>query len=130
MRLPDAFTLSLLLTLCLSACSPNKEVEERHLKIMVIHDEVMPMMPELRRLEKRLMDSIAIDSVRHSACIPIALELKQAQDMMWDWMNLYKKPESGGPETMTYLEEQEKAIRKVSSQMTASRDAALKLLQQ
>jgi len=122
--------LASFLILGAAACSSNADVDDKHQRIMVIHDEVMPMMPELRRLEKQLLDTLAIDSTLEGPWQSAALELKQAQDMMWDWMNQYRKPETGGAESMAYLENQERSITKVSQQMRGSRETAKKLLEQ
>lgn len=122
--------LASFLILGAAACSSTADVDDKHQRIMVIHDEVMPMMPELRRLEKHLLDTLATDSTLGGTWQSAALELKQAQDMMWDWMNQYRKPETGGAESMAYLENQERSITKVSQQMRGSRETAKKLLGQ
>lgn len=116
------------LFLAFSACSTTDEVDDKHARIMVIHDAVMPMMPELRKLEKAILDSMAQDTTLDESWRSAALELKQSQDMMWDWMNQYKKPEDSGEESLAYLEAQERSISKVSTQMHAARDMARKIL--
>lgn len=118
------------LVLTVPSCTSNREVDRKHDRIIVIHDEVMPMMPELRKLEKALLDTLAKDTALESSWHAAALELKQAQDMMWAWMNQYRKPEHAGKENMDYLAEQERAIIKVSSQMHEARKTALKILTQ
>lgn len=119
--------LILSLTL-LFACQPSgdkkEEVDLKALKdeVFELHDEVMPMMGDLRRARKTLMlqaDSIiSIDSVRAQLFVKTADDLNAANEGMMVWMrNFDPNFEGTDEEILKYLTDQKTSIEQVNKDM-------------
>ena len=89
------FILSLLFTVCISACKqdPNKAFEELRKEVLAKHDEVMPKMGELSNyisqveiLEKQEEDSRKIIQIKQ-----LKKQLTFANDLMMRWMQRHSK---------------------------------------
>jgi len=118
--------LLVIATVSLLACKQDISTEEQEMydKVMVIHDEVMPKIKTINKSEIAL-EKIAetIESADDKAAIDKTLsDLKVAYDMMFEWMNNFKKkaklPE--GTNYMDYLKKEEIRIQKVSDAMLTS----------
>jgi len=116
---PPTLLVLLILAVGMPSCSPD--VERRHLEIMEIHDEVMPMIADMSRLRRQLEAGLEQrDSTGALQVREVTRELLQAERAMWDWMAQYRKPEKGDAEAIRYLEEQREAIQQVSDAMKSS----------
>lgn len=114
--------------LALSAC--GDQVQPMHDDIMVIHDAVMPRMGEMHQLRVSLEDRMKdLDSLAALPYHQAILDLRSGEEMMWTWMNEYRKPEESSPESIDYLRSEHSKISEVANQMTTSIDRANKLLQ-
>ena len=117
----------LLLTICLlTACKQDISSEEQDMydKVMVIHDEVMPKIKAINRSEITL-EKLAktVEAEEDKATIAKTLgDLKVAYDLMFEWMDNFKKkaklPE--GTDYMEYLKKEKVRIQKVSNAMMSS----------
>ncbi|MEM7101947.1 MAG: hypothetical protein AAF502_02375 [Bacteroidota bacterium] len=129
------FCFLLVTTFAFNACTSKKQ--ERIAKVsevMKIHDDVMPKMDEIVSLQgqvKAMMTAINSDSANIDKRLLEKAEktlddLNKADVAMWDWMNAFKMPVDSDPrshvEIMAYLEEEHKAIEKVSEMMLTSID--------
>ena len=116
-----------LLTLTLLfACQSTKkeEVDLKALKdeVFVLHDEVMPMMGDLRKVRKSLMaqvDSIqAIDPTKAEEFTLTSTDLDAANESMMMWMrNFDPNFEGTDEETLKYLTDQKTSIGEVNTRM-------------
>lgn len=122
-----------------SACNSDKKEQQALFdEVMLVHDEVMPKMGNLRALASELSqraDSLAQDSlVDRSAQIDemrsLSKNLKDANEGMMEWMRQFEQVEEGTPhgEVMQYLSEQRKSIQKVRDDMINSKTEAEKYL--
>lgn len=129
----------LTITIISFACNNDKKEQQALFEeVMLMHDEVMPKMGNLRALSTELSqkaDSLALDSlVDHSSKITemrdLSKRLKDANEGMMEWMRQYEQVEEGTPhgEVMQYLMEQRKQIKKVRDDMLNSKDEAEKYL--
>ncbi|WP_422359266.1 hypothetical protein [Reichenbachiella sp.] len=121
------------------ACnSDKKEQQALFEEVMLVHDEVMPKMGNLRALSTTLSqkaDSLVLDSlIDHSSKVSkmreLSKKLKDANEGMMEWMRQFEQVEEGSPhgEVMQYLIEQRKQIQKVRDDMLNSKDEAEKYL--
>lgn len=97
------------------ACSNSKnDVGELQNEVMLIHDEAMPKMGEIRQLQKQLLsmaDSNASDSVVAASYQELANGLALANESMMDWMRQYDPNFEGSEEAfIEYLQEQRDEI--------------------
>lgn len=101
----------------IQACSPSqKDLNlEKRAEIMVIHDEVMPKMGQLKSLEKKALQKAdeleakeIVDSAQVEALKNLAAELDQAYEGMFVWMRQYETEDEGRTpeEIKIYLDEQ------------------------
>ena len=99
--------LSILFLLGFTSCSGGKDIEAMDREIMVLHDEVMPLMVDMKKKRTLVEEkSMGIDSTQMATFRDAIRDLKIAEDGMWDWMNQYKKPEIPSDEALKYLENQ------------------------
>lgn len=101
------------------SCDHNtSEIDQLDREVMLIHDEVMPMISDMvkvrRSLEDRLTDQ---DSTTQMARKNAIAALKEAEKGMWDWMAQYRKPKTGDADAVEYLASQKAAIQSVSDAM-------------
>lgn len=94
-------------------------------EVMAVHDEVMPMMGDLRSTRMKLTafaDSLAnVDSVQALNYSGIAAEIETANEGMMQWMREYEPEFSGSEqEIRDYLENQKELINKVKEDMNNS----------
>lgn len=121
------FPLVVLLSIPMS-CAPSLEPLEA--EVMAIHDEVMPFMGEMQQLRGQLNTGMQdLDSIDQIPYRTASEELKKGEDMMWDWMNQYKKPDLQSDTARTYLERQKTEIEQVSIQMKNAIQMAKQLIQ-
>ena len=114
--------------LALTGCGDN--IQRLHDEVMVIHDQVMPRMGEMHQLRVKLESRMTgLDSVAALPYVSAIHELKRGEDLMWDWMDAYKKPETSTSESVSYLHQQKEAISVVATAMTTAIDQANALLQ-
>lgn len=121
----------LAISLCLLfSCQPAKKeaeeevVDSKTLKdeVFALHDEVMPMMGDLRKVRKSLMsqvDSIqGTDSERTAALIEASEALNVANEGMMVWMrNFDPNFEGTDGEVLKYLTAQKTSIEEVNKNM-------------
>ncbi len=97
--------LSILFLLGFTSCSGGKDIEAMDREIMVLHDEVMPLMVDMKKKRTLLEEkSMGIDSTQMATFRDAIRDLKIAEDGMWDWMNQYKKQEIQSDEELKYME--------------------------
>lgn len=129
----------ILVVVWVSGCKSDKKAEEAiYIKVMAIHDEVMPKMGKLKALARTLnhsADSLAsdtldlqldkINSMRH-----LAEDLAAANEHMMQWMRAYKQPEDGTPhgEVMLFFQEQYESVQRVRDDMNRSQKEAEKYI--
>lgn len=112
----------------LTGCGPD--IQALHDEVMVIHDEVMPRMGEMHQLRLSLENQMGdLDSVSARPYRDAIKSLREGEDMMWTWMNEYKRPTSSTPESIQYLKDQKVIISTVADKMTTSIDQAKSLIQ-
>lgn len=122
--------LVLILPLVLLQCQNTKdELDQKHLEIMALHDDVMPMMADLNRARRTLADGLGQrDSVDAQEVRRAINMIKAAEDGMWEWMAVYKKPDTWDDSTRQYMENQKVAVEKVNQDMKNSWENAQKWL--
>lgn len=125
----------ILLSICIISCTPSKKEELTSLEkeVMLLHDEVMPKMGELRSTQKELLalaDSAGTDSVAARKYHELARIIELANESMMDWMRSYDPNFEGNDEELkAYLETQRKKIEKVNLDMTSSLEEGRKALE-
>lgn len=81
------------LLVLLSGChNKNSELDELYQEVVSVHDEVMPKTYYIRELKKKLSlveENNILDSVEQNALKRTLLDLKIAEDAMWDWMHSF-----------------------------------------
>ena len=128
--------VNLLFAALLLACGPSKQSEIKEIKnqAIEIHDEVMPLMGDLRRVRKDLMlmaDSIVTsDSLKASALGELATDIADANEGMMQWMRSFE-PEFEGTdeEVIQYFKDQKASIEKVKEDMLESLESGQKALE-
>lgn len=132
--LPNTFFMGrylvLILPLVLLQChNPQSELDQKHLEIMALHDDVMPMMADLNRARRTLADGLGQrDSVEAHEVRRAINMIKAAEDGMWEWMAGYQKPDQWDDSTRQYMENQKVAVDKVNRDMKSSWENAQKWL--
>lgn len=128
MKLLYFWIVALFLTGSLAGCGPD--INALHDEVMVIHDDVMPRMGEMHQLrislERQMSDLDSVSALPYRDAIQ---SLHEGEDMMWTWMNAYKRPTSSTPESVQYLQEQKVIITTVAEKMTSAIDQAKTLTQ-
>ena len=126
-----------LVAVVFSCSSPQKKTEEAQEptlkeKVMMVHDEVMPKMGELRKTQKELLvlvDSSAADSVVAAKYQELAREIEVANESMMNWMRNFEPDFAGTPEEVEeYLQGELEKIEKVKSDMLKSLEEGKKAL--
>ncbi|MDW3210234.1 MAG: hypothetical protein R8N23_10220 [Reichenbachiella sp.] len=138
LQLRNLLILLTITTISFACNTDKKEQQALFEEVMLMHDEVMPKMGNLRALSAELSqkaDSLALDSlVDYSSKVNemrnLSKKLKDANEGMMEWMRQYEQVEEGTPhgEVMQYLLEQHKLIKKVRDDMLNSKDEAEKYL--
>ena len=109
---------------------PSEVVYE---EIMKIHDDVMPKVKDINRLQKKLKATLeTTDAATNKEEIQSILkQLDEADKGMWDWMSAFKQPSKKSPQDsiIQYLEQEKKTISKVSEDMLNSIATAEKYLE-
>lgn len=81
------------LILCIFACkqkSPKeKELDALHKTVISIHDDVMPKISNIRKLDKSIRKHKNAEDLNFKI---LSKRLQQEDDAMMDWMQQYKKP--------------------------------------
>ena len=114
-----------------SAPTANEALQQKAWDaMMVTHDEVMPKMSDINRVNNELQEWAVANKEtiagRDLERITVSLkELNAADDGMMNWMNALQqldglRAEKKHEEIMTYLEEQTQIITKVKGQMLSS----------
>ena len=100
--------------------NPNQALDE---KVMDLHDEVMPKMEDIYKIQSQIKEKIAnspnLVNERKEALDKIALQLDSANKAMMDWMHQFQPlPDSADQEeARAYLETQMEKIKKVKEEM-------------
>ncbi|MEP5611079.1 MAG: hypothetical protein ABJP45_02460 [Cyclobacteriaceae bacterium] len=123
-------TVLFLLVLVSTSCQPSKKVDEEKVvslkalkdEVFELHDEVMPMMGDLRRVRKSLMlqvDSIQeINAEKGATLTGVADELNAANEGMMVWMRNFDPNFDGSDEeVLKYLTAQKSSIEEVNRNM-------------
>ena len=126
----------LLLATLLVSCGPSKQDQIKEIKnqAMEIHDEVMPLMGDLRSVRKDLMllaDSIVVsDSIQAAQLGEAASEIADANEGMMEWMRNFE-PEYEGThdELLQYFKDQKIKVEKVKEDMLESLASGEKALE-
>lgn len=129
MRISQKILLSLISVVVLS-CQPSQEElnQIKREEVIAVHDEVMPKIGQLKKLEKDAEKKIEllemsepIDSIQIQELKALAFDLNQAYDAMFVWMRQYK-PENGEmtpEEIKVYLDDQSIKVAEVNDQIKA-----------
>ncbi|MCF8237087.1 MAG: hypothetical protein K9I85_02945 [Saprospiraceae bacterium] len=113
----------------LFATGCGEDIDQLHEEVMKIHDDVMPHMGEMHQLQQKLENAmVGKDSLERLPYLEAIGELQQGEDMMWTWMNNYRKPTSASAESVNYLEQQRQEVNKVAEQMTLAMTHSKELL--
>jgi hypothetical protein len=102
------------------AGDPNQALYE---KVMDLHDEVMPKMEDIYKIQSQIKEKIAnspnLVKERKEALEQVALQLDSANKAMMDWMHEFQPlPDSvDEEEARAYLESQMEKIKKVKDEM-------------
>jgi hypothetical protein len=104
-------------------------------QVMVVHDEVMPYMGKLNKIQKTLKENReALEDEELKTQVGKAIrDLEKADEGMWDWMHNLKqlsalRKDKTHDEIMTYLSGQLDAITKVKDDMLDSMENGAELL--
>lgn len=134
------YILLITFSILLIGCNDNEKQQEDLLykEVMTIHDEVMPEMPEMKKLAKTLdekigilmADSLNLDSAHVGMLKQTSKNVKKANESMMDWMHNFKQTEEGTPhgEVMRYLTKQKESISKVRDDMMTVKKEAEKYI--
>lgn len=111
--------LSLSVIIILSCNLDQKSGEEEyalkklHTEVMDIHDEVMPKMSSINKLERQLKQKLKDPEVAKKDTIQqLVYQLEEADEAMMNWMSDFKKPDYADFEAARklYTSEKEKII--------------------
>ena len=130
-------TFLVLIVLFLSSCAGGgnqKDLKAMRAEVMAVHDEVMPKMGELRKVEKSLRqladEKVMADSTTDVSAIRNAADaIAAANESMMVWMRAYNPNFEGtNDEVAAYLEGQQKSVDQVKKDMLSSLEAGKALL--
>lgn len=126
------FVTLFFLLLCSVACNQSnpqqKELEALHKTVMSIHDDVMPKISTIRKLNKNIKKDKDVNDLKFNV---LSKRLQQEDDAMMEWMQQYKKPSFNEyDEAKGYLLDQKTKIEKVRNGMLKVIDDAEKILNQ
>lgn len=121
------------LTVIVFACNTQRnDLSSLKEEVMLIHDDAMPRMGEVRSLQKKLLamaDSNASDTAMAQSYRDLANSLQLANESMMDWMRAYDPNFDGREDAVKeYLNRKKKEIEDVSYQMDSSINEAKKAL--
>jgi len=129
--------LVLVLAVNYSCDSSKKEVEALKDDVISIHDEVMPLMGEVKSEQKRILkmaDKLQMeDSLGNREVIEAmrktASSLEEAYDGMFVWMRQYNGELEGltDEEAISYLHEQKEKVIKVNEEIKNALEEAKKI---
>jgi len=130
------FVTLFFLILCVFSCKQmnpkDKELEALDKTVMSIHDDVMPKINNIRKLDKNIRKRIDAGDLEFNDDIKfkiISKRLEQEDEAMMEWMQQYKKPDfENYEEAKAYLLDQKIKIEKVRSGMLRVIDDAEKIL--
>ena len=115
-----AFLLLSLSVITILSCNLNQNSGEEeyalkklHAEVMDIHDEVMPKMSTINKLERRLKQKLEDPAAPNKESIQqLIYQLDEADDAMMNWMSAFKKPDYSNFEAAKsiYATEKEKII--------------------
>lgn len=119
------------------SCSNSKEAELNKLKdeVMVVHDEVMPLMDPLYQIRRDLQKEINKDTAKVSSrtreTILAIQEIQKAEDAMMGWMRNFDLTYRGKTDSLTilYFSEKKSAIEVVAREMRAAQARGEALLE-
>lgn len=120
--------ISILMLSCFAilhcACNSNakdSELAKLEEKVMEVHDEVMPEIKHMTKLEKQLKEIDTEDVQEKEKIKAMIFDLVEADSLMWDWMHNYKLPkDKSEAETTAYLNDQLQKIQVVNTKMKSS----------
>jgi len=120
------FFLALVLIGCKQSTPKEKELKALHKTVMSIHDDVMPKISNIRKLNKTITEHKNSEKQEFEN---MAKRLEQEDDAMMEWMHQYKKPGFNDyDKAKSYLLAQKIKIEKVRNGMLSVIDDAEKLL--
>lgn len=131
MRLFFGFAILILVASCTD--TKKKEIDKLSDEVIVLHDEVMPLMDGLYQTRMKLQKLVDTDSsADDSARIEGIARIKRAEDAMMDWMHNFNPSYEGAnpDETIQYLLDQKKSIEAVGKKMRTARKEGEALLNQ
>lgn len=103
-------------------------------EVMKIHDDVMPKVKDINRLQKKLKAELKAPTAttNKEEIQSILKQLDEADKGMWDWMGAFKQPSKDSPQDsiIQYLQQEKSTISKVSEDMLTSIATAKKYLDQ
>ncbi len=107
--------------------STESELEVLKDQVMVVHDEVMPLMDPLYRIRRDLQKGINEDSTQvgsndREKKIEMIREIQLAEDAMMNWMRNFNLTYQGETDSLTlqYFAEKMAAIEEVAYQMRSA----------
>jgi len=110
-------SLSVIIILSCNLNQSNGEAEyalkKLHTEVMDIHDEVMPKMSSINKLDRQLKQRLKDpDVVKKDTIQQLIYQLEEADDAMMNWMSAFKKPDYANFEAaqQLYASEKEKII--------------------
>ena len=119
------------LTIIAYSCGTQKDqVKAAKAEVMEIHDQVMPEMGNLRKLQKALVEkSLSKDSAESIKLVELAGNVTSANESMMNWMHDFNPNFQGTEEErLLYFEEQKKSIAQVQKTMLDVLSAAQQAL--
>jgi len=125
----------LFILLAAFSCAADHAVDDAYAQVLALHDEVMPQMSTMSGLEMTLQEIVKDSTISQSGLDSLQQCLKalgDAEEGMWEWMNQFKKPETGTDknEALRYLETKKESIKMVGTAMASSMESAQKLVDQ
>ena len=67
-------------------------IAELEKEVLALHDEVMPWMSDMHKLEKQLRKRARQRADSMEILVAAANDLQRADSLMWDWMHAYQDP--------------------------------------
>jgi len=100
----------------------SAKIKNSYESVMYVHDEVMPKMSDINKLQRKL-ESLG---TRDNVVLNLLLQLEAADEGMMAWMEEFKLDRKAPiPDQLSYLEKEQIKIDKVSADMkTAIKDAS------
>lgn len=111
----------------------NIEIQKQLVKeIMVVHDEVMPMMNSIEEMQKQLRNELAKtkDNALKERILSSLSELENADKAMYEWMDNYKAEPEASIATQYFTEEKTRVnvmAEKVKKAISNAENLILKL---